>query len=83
MSKHKAEATKRWQEGHNCIKIEFHARRVGDPQLENSTTKEALTLLQRLQAPCLTSRPGHPAEGLGIPRDSNFEGQRDLIIELS
>ena len=24
-----------------------------------------------------------PANGLGIPRESNFEGQRDLIIELS
>ena len=47
MSKNKAEATKRWQEGNNCIKIKFHTRRVGDPQLENNNTKEVLVLLQR------------------------------------
>ena len=46
-TKHKAEAIKRWQERNNCIKIKFHTRRVGDPQLENSNTKEVLTLLQR------------------------------------
>ena len=47
MSKHKAEATKRWQEGNNCITIKFHTRRVGGPQLENDNTKEVPTLLQR------------------------------------
>ena len=31
---------------------------------------------------CQASQPGDPTKGLGIPRESGLEGQRDLIIEL-
>ena len=51
-------------------------------KLENSNTKEVLALLQRSQAPHETSQPEDPAKELGIPRESDFEGQWDLIIEL-
>ena len=49
-------------------------------KLENNNTKEVLTLLWRFWAPA--TQPGDPAQGLGIPRDSDFEGQHDLITGL-
>ena len=49
---------------------------------ENKKSKEVLTLLQTFQAPHETSQPGDSAKGLGIPRESDSEGQQDLITEL-
>ena len=50
-------------------------------KLENNT-KEALPLLQRFWTPCQASQPGDPAKGRGIPRESDLEGQQDLITRL-
>ena len=44
-------------------------------KLENSNAKEVLTFLQRFLDP-------HQFFQLGIPRESDFEGERALIIEL-
>ena len=51
--------------------------------LENNNIKEVLLLLWRFWAPCLASQPGDWKKGLRIPRESDPEGQRDLIIELA
>ena len=50
-------------------------------KLENNT-KEVLTLLRRLQAPDKAPQPEDPAKALGIPGESDFKGQWDLIKEL-
>ena len=44
-------------------------------KLENSNAKEVLALLQRFLAP-------HQFFQLGIPTETDFEEQRDFIIEL-
>ena len=50
-------------------------------KLENNT-KEVLALLWRLWESHQASPAGDPAKGLGIPRESDFEGQQDLITRL-
>ena len=56
---------------------------VGDPQTEERIYQRVLTLLRRSQATEETSQFGDPAKGLGIPRESDYEGQQDLITEFS
>ena len=51
-------------------------------KLGNSNTKEVLPLLWRFSTTCHASQPGEPTKGLGIPRKSDHEGQRHLIIRL-
>ena len=51
--------------------------------LENNNTKDVLPLLWRFLASCQASQPGDLAKRLGIHRESDFEGQWDLIIGLS
>ena len=41
---------------------------------ENSNAKEVLSLLRRIWAPHQAPQPGDLAKGLGIPRESDFEG---------
>ena len=60
-------------------KIKSHTRWVGDPQTRKHNTKEALPLLWRLSQ---ASQPGEATKGLGIPRQSDSEGQWDLITGL-
>ena len=48
----------------------------------NSNTKEVLPLLWRFWTPHQASQPGDLAKGLGIPRESDSEGQWDLITGL-
>ena len=50
--------------------------------LENIDIKEVLALLWRFSAPHQAPQPGDAAKGLGMPRESDFEGQWDLIIGL-
>ena len=51
-------------------------------KLENSNSKEVLPLLWRFWVPHQASQLGDPTEGLGFPRESDFEGQWDLIMGL-
>ena len=51
-------------------------------KLENSNSKEVLLLLWRFWVPRQASQLGDPSEGLGIPRESDFEGQWCLITGL-
>ena len=49
-------------------------------KLENNYTQEVLTLLGKFWAPQQTCPPGKGTEN---PRESDLEGQRDLITELN
>ena len=51
-------------------------------KLENNNTKEVFPLLQRFWAPRQSSQAGNLTKGPGIPKESDLEGQWDLIIEL-
>ena len=51
-------------------------------KLENNNTKEVSPLLWRFWTPLQASQTGNPSKGLGIPRESDLEGQWDLIIRL-
>ena len=51
-------------------------------KLENNNTKEVLPLLWRFWPLHEASQPGDLTNGLGIPRESDLEGQRDLITKL-
>ena len=51
-------------------------------KLKNNNIKEVLTMLWRFLAPHQISQAGNPAQRVGIPRESGFEGQQDLIAEL-
>ena len=48
-------------------------------KLENNNTKEVLLLLWRFWTPYQASQPGGLTKRLGIPRESDLEGQKDLI----
>ena len=52
-------------------------------KLENNNTKEVLPLLWRFWTPCQYSHPWDLTVRLGIPRESDLEGQRALITGLS
>ena len=56
---------------------------MGDHKLENNNTKQVLPLLWRFWTPRQGSQPGDLTKGLGIPRESDLEGQWDLITGLS
>ena len=60
------------------IKSNPISSRCATHKLENNSTKEPAKVL----GPKQTSQPGDLAKGLGIPRESDFEGQRDLIPQL-
>ena len=79
-SQDKEEAAERQQEGHNHDKIKSHSRKVGDPQ---NNTKEVLPLLWRFWTPCQASQPRNPTKELRNPRESELEGQQDLITRFS
>ena len=51
-------------------------------KLENNNTKVVLLLLWKFWAPSQASQTGDPEKWLGIPRESDFEGQWDLITGL-
>ena len=51
-------------------------------KLENNNTKEVLTLLWMFWIPHQGSWLGDQIKGLGIPRESGLEGQRDLTVGL-
>ena len=51
-------------------------------KLENNNTKEVLSLLWRFWTPYQASQPGDLTKGLGIPRESDLEVQRDLIARV-
>ena len=51
-------------------------------KLENNNIRGVLPLLWRFWVPCQASQPGDLPKGLGIPRESDFEGQWDLITWL-
>ena len=51
-------------------------------RLENTCTTEVHPLEWRFWAPHQASQTGGPATGGGIPRESDFEGQWDLIAGL-
>ena len=80
--KDKEEGAARQKEGHNHDKIKSHTHWVSDPQLENNNTTAVLPLLWRFGTPYQAPQTGDPTKGLGIPRDSDPEGQWDLIIRL-
>ena len=69
-------------EGCNQIKSNPIPGRWATRKLENNNSKEVLPLLWRFWAPCQASQLGNLAKRLGIPRESNLEGQWDLIIGL-
>ena len=72
----------RWQEGPNHSKIKSHNCWVGDSQTgEHLCHRSPPTGLQVLR-PTSGSQPGGLATGGGIPRESDFEGQWDLIAGL-
>ena len=56
----------------------LQSHRADDPQTGEHYTKEALAL----QGPQQIPQPGDQTKGLGTPRESDFEGQWDLITEL-
>ena len=47
---------------------------------QNNNTKEVFPLLWRFWTQHQTSQPGDLTKGLGIPRESGLEGQRNLIM---
>ena len=59
--------------------IKSHICRVGDSQAGENNTNEVLPPLWMFWTPRQVSQPGNPTKELGIPRESDFEGQRDLI----
>ena len=68
-------------EGEDAIMIKPNPISNGwvNHRLENNNTKKVLALLWRFWIPCQASQPGDLTKGLGIPRESGFEGQEDLL----
>ena len=81
MSKGKEEAALRWT-GTITIKSSSIPTGWGTHKLETNSTKEVLPLLWMFGIPHQASQSGHLTKGLGIPRESDLEGQRDLIVRL-
>ena len=81
VSKHKGEAAKRSRSGTITLQSNPTPARWVPHTVENNDTKQVLTLLQRFQAPHHFPTWGS-GKGLGIPRESDFEGQQDIITEL-
>ena len=52
-------------------------------KLHNNYTKEVLTLWWKFWCPQQPSQPGDPAKGLRTCMEFDFEGQQDLITELT
>ena len=52
---------------------------MGDPQTGEKLYQRSSV---KVLGPQQTFQPGDPAEGLRIPRESDFEGEHDLITEL-
>ena len=78
--KTKKQLQQRREEGRNHNQIKSHTHHVGDPKLEKKT-KEVLPLLWGFGIR-RASQSGDLTKGLGIPRGSGREGQRDLITGL-
>ena len=55
---------------------------MGNSQTGEQLYQEDHVLLRKFSAPQQTSQSGDPAKGLSIPRQSDFDGQWDLITEL-
>ena len=51
-------------------------------KLENNNTKKLSHCWERFWAPHWASQPGDLAKGLGIPRKSGCEGQKDLLQDF-
>lgn len=49
-------------------------------KLQNDSTKEAPPWSEGSEPPRQAFQPGELANGLGIPRASDFEGQQDLTV---
>ena len=73
------------KERHNHDKIKSHTCLVGEPQTGVQWyQRSSPTFVKVLHCtPSQASQPGDLTKGLGIPRESDFEGQWDLIIRLS
>ena len=50
--------------------------------MENNNTKEVFPLFWKFRTPCQASQPRDLTKGLGIPRESVLEGQKNLITGL-
>ena len=81
-SKDKGEATMRRQEGHNHSKSKSHNCWVGDSQTREHLYHRSPPTGVKVLSPTSGSQPGGLAMGGGIPRESDFEGQWDLIAGL-
>ena len=81
-SKDKGEATMRRQDGRNHSKIKSHNRWVGDSQTGEHLYHRSPPTGVKVLSPTSGSQPGGPATRGGIPRESDFEGQWDLIAGL-
>ena len=68
--------------GHSDDKFKSHTCQVGDPQTGEKNTKEVLPLLWSFWTWCQASQPEDSTKGLGIPKESDLEGQCDLILGL-
>ena len=68
--------------GTNRVKSDHTPARWVTHSLENNNAEKVLSLLWRFQASCQASQPGDLTKGLGIPRESDFEDQQDLITGL-
>ena len=82
-SKDKGEATVRWQEGTITVKSNPIPTWKVTHKLENSNTKKFSHCCEGAD-PHVTPdpQPGELAKGLGILRQSDFEGQWDLTAGL-
>ena len=69
-------------EGHNHNKINSHNCWVGDSQTGEHLYHRSPPTGVKVLTPHQASKPGGLATGGGIPRESDFEGWRDLIARL-
>ena len=81
-SKAKEETATRQRRCSITIKINPIPARWETEKLKNSNTKKFLPLLWMFWALCQASKPTDLAKGLGIPKESDSEGQWDLITGL-
>ena len=81
-SKDKEETVTRRRRRSITIKISPIPARWETDKRESNNTKTVLPLLWMLWALCHASKPADLAKGLGIPKESDSEGQWDLITGL-
>ena len=72
----------RWQEGRNHNKIKSHNRWVDDLQTGEQLYHRSPPTRVKVLSPTSGFTTWDPATGGGITRESDFEGQWDLIVGL-